>query len=431
MKNNYKLIFILLYVSINSALIYVLPNEQISDYLDYHLKAVEVARLYEFYPHLHNLYDPFIWPSLYINMMGALYMVFGPSLLIGKIFNVILVLLQFVALEKIVLILSDYNKKIVFFLYLIFFTYPTIYFTNLLTQVENFFVALLLVSFLFFLKITVNKDYRILNFTASAFLLALSILARPVALLIPFFMVIVFINKKIGTKLILYFIVTALLVTGMYGLNTMIKLGKFNAIGTKAGYNLLLAYNPHSTGRYTADTTQYVESLDLKSMNVFEKDSFFMDKALTYILAHPARTILLTLPKLFYLFMYDGKLIEYAFNEENPVERLTLIAVIQKLKGGPTSWVILINQFVYMGLLVMIVVGIFTLIKHKNYETIVLLASLPALILLTTLPAPAVARFHYPIVITSLPLAAYGLFGITGRVFSKRGRKQRKTAPLL
>jgi len=408
MKNNHKIVFMLLFFAISSFLIIVLPNEQISDSLDYHTKAAEVAKLHEFYPHLNNLYDLYLWPSFYINMLGSLYMVFGVSPLVGKLFNVILVFLQLMALEKIIVLLFENNKKITFYLYIIFLTYPNIYFMNLLTQTEPLFLALLFGSFLFFLRIALTPDYGFPDIFACALLLALSILTRPVALLIPFYMAMVFLCKKINVKYIAAYVLTSCLVVGVYGMNTLTKLGKFNAIGTTGGYNLLLANNPYSTGRYNADSVAYVESFKLEGMDAFIYSDLIKSKAIEYIFSHPARTTLQALSKTIYLFLYDGKLIETAFNEENKVERISVRTIIEKLKKGTASWVILINQIIYMNLLLLTFVGIYRLIKSRDFERIALLVSIPLLILLTTLPAQASTRLHYAIIMTCIPVAAYG-----------------------
>jgi hypothetical protein len=399
----------LLFVAISSYLIFVLPNDQISDSLDYHTKAAEVAKLHEFYPHLNNLYDLYIWPSFYINTLGSLYMVFGSSPLVGKIFNVILVFLQLVALEKVILLLFENNNKITFYLCIIFVTYPNIYFMSLLTQTEHLFLALLFGSFLYFLRITLTHGYGFLDVIACALLLALSILTRPVALLIPFYMVIVFLCKKINIKFISAFVLTLCLVIGVYGMNTLTNLGKFNAIGTTGGYNLLLANNLYSTGRYNAASVAYVESLKLEGMDVFALNDIFNSKAVEYIFSHPAKTLLQTLSKTIYIFIYDGKLIETAFNEENKVERFTVHTIIEKLKKGSASWVILINQVMYMNLLLMTYTGVYSLIKSRDFKRIALLTSIPFLILVTTLPAEASSRLHYAIIMTCLPIAAFGL----------------------
>lgn len=409
MKNNHKIVFILLFVAISSFLIVVLPNEQISDALEYHTKAAEVAKLHEFYPHLNNLYDLYLWPSFYINTLGSLYMVFGTSPLVGKIFNVILMLLQLVALEKVTSLLFENDTNVTFYLYIIFLTYPNIYFLNLITLTEPLFLALLFGSFLFFLRIILTHDYGFLDIIACALLLALSILTRPVALLIPFYMAVVFLCDKINIKYISVFVLTLCIVLGVSGINTLTKLGKFNALGTTGGHNLLLANNPYSTGRYNTDSWAYVESFKLEGMDVFVFTDLIKSKAVEYIFSHPGRTMLQTLSKIFYLFLYDGKLIETAFNEENKVEKISVQTIIEKFKKGYVSWVILINQIMYMILLLMTFAGVYRLIKSRAFKRITLIASIPFLILLTTLPAQASTRLHYSIIMTCLPIAAYGL----------------------
>jgi len=203
---------------------------------------------------------------------------------------------------------------------------------------------------------------------------------------------------------------------GGCGFITQARLGSFNAFGTTGGYNLLLAHNPYATGRYNVSAEKYVESLQCPEMNVFDKNTLFINKAFDFIIIHPWKTITQSFVKIFYLFMYDGKLIESAFNVENKVEKLTAGAVLKKLTNGPASLLVILNQIIYLAILFFIVYGSIKLLQEREYQKCLLLAGFPFLLLIGTLPALASTRFHYPIIIISMPLAAYGLSAI----FEKR-----------
>ena len=414
--------FVVVYLVISILLILLFQNAQPSDCFQYQRRATEVAQLKGLYPHSHNLYDtPHIWPSLYINVLGILYLVFGSEVIIGKCLNVLLTFTQFVLLEKIILLFLK-KRDILFGFYILFFLYPNIYFMNLLITAEPLFITFLLCCLFLFLKTMFTDTKSAVNFTAVGLCIAMAILTKPVALLIPVCMLLFFIYRRTPVTLILVFCLSLCCTLLLYGMNTKTKLGKFNAWGTTGGYNLFLANNPYSTGRYNSKSTEYVDSFTLEGTNVFERNRIYTTRALEYISAHPFKTIKNTGKKILFLFAYDGKQIETAFYKGTQISRFSIGEILAKLTIGPVSWMICINQMVYFALLLFILLGIYQLIRQKRFHVLTYLLAFPLSVLLVTLLALASTRFHYPIIIMCFPLTAFGFCIATDRKRFKHGK---------
>jgi len=403
-----NILFYIIYVSLNILLIIALPNEQISDSLTYHQTAAEVAQLHEFYPHEHNLHDMYLWPSFYINALGSLYLLLGSNLLRGKVFNIILNCLTLLALIKTTSLI--FGRKEQLFLYCIFIIYPNLYFMNILTLTESFFLAAFLWGNFLYIKIMTDAESRPASFMLCSALFTISIFIRPVALLVPFCLLIMAFEKKRSYSGMLTAIAVAVLLVGIYGTGTKEKLGTFNVLGTTSIYTFFLSNNQHATGRYSPEAETYVASFNSDALDVFAKEKLFLSHALHYIMSNPAQTVKHILKRPLYLFMYDGKLIETAFNEENKVDKISVSAIMKKLGKSPVaSCMIFINQLVYMTLLFFICIGLGRLLRRKEYDKAVFVALPPLLILFATLAVVASTRFHYIIIIMSMPIAAYGM----------------------
>jgi hypothetical protein len=389
-------------------LLFTISNEQTSDAETYHLLAKEVAEKNEFYPHEQNKYDAYIWPSLYINLLGILYKVFLISPLIGKQLNIFLTLIIFITLKKIIALLFEENVEQFNFIY---FFYPNIYFMNLLTLTEPLFLTFIIFAHLFFI-IIVKKNAKYIFFISCAVCLALSILTRPVALLVPIFFSFYFIYKKINIKYILVFIIALLCVIILYGIPTKLKLGSFNALGTTGGVNLLLGNNLYSSGKYNSEVENYIDSLQVSNQDVFTKDRYYRRQAIQYVLKNPLKSIKIFPMKIFYLFVYDGKQIEDAFNKSNTVKKISLNEVLNKLRKGLVTWIILINQLIYLMLVSLIVLGIICLFKYRQIDNLILCLIVPIALFLLAIIALGSSRYHYPILIAAMPLSVYGYFFI-------------------
>ncbi len=397
------------YFILGTVLVSLISYKPFSDTNEYHTLAVEISETLELYPHQHNLNDRIIWPSFYINALGILYSLTSPSLLTGKLFNVVLASLQLIALLKIVMIIFPVNNGVPQCCALLFCTYPNVYFTNILITTEPLFITCLLFGFLFYLDLISNRGNVLRKAALSGTCITCSVLVRPVALLVPIFMVAFLFMRKVRPAAVCTFIACVSVVYGAYGAIAKSKIGHFNAIGTTGGYNLLLSFNPFSYGRYSPESVSYVHNLPVGTMNVFEKNSYYTKLAVRFIIEQPLQALQSLVYKIFFLFMYDGKQIEAAFNMESQVSRISLKAILAKLQNS-FSWIIILNQIIYVNILAMIFWGARNLLSAGETQSLFLLSAVPCLLLALTLLALASTRFHYPIVISGLPIASYGLY---------------------
>jgi hypothetical protein len=346
-----------------------------------------------------------------------LYYIFGVNALIGKIFNVLLVFVQFLALDKIINIFGVGENKKFKHWYLFFFLYPNLYFMNLLTLTEPLFLTFVMLSFLMFIKIIKYNRKNITNYILSGVFIALAILTRPIALLIPIFMIVFFIIKKSKAKNIITYILVFFIIVFSYGLLHKQKIGKINSWGTTSGINLFREYNDYGTGRHNQKSLDYIFSFDTSDLNAFEKNKFYTEKAVNWMKQNPGKTIIITIKKAVYLFLYDGVQIETAFNKHNAIDDYSLNAVISKFTKGFVSWIILLNQIFYGLLLLLAIRGIYYLIRLRKYENLILLISVPLLLFLVTLSGSGSNRYHFVIIMSAFPLIALGLEKGTKREF--------------
>jgi hypothetical protein len=403
----------LLIASINIPLALLSGNQQISDAHQYHLLAVESVRLGEFYPHAGNLHDTYLWPSLYINTLAVLYAAFDTSPTVGKLLNALLLVVQFLALSRIIRLLFGDDRKTALSFCLLFLTYPALHLANVLTRTEPLFITLSVLSLMFFLEAVRRVERRPLYAALAALLISGAILTRPVALLVPLAMILFMVYAKTGLRTISVFVATVGIVIGLYGMSTQDKLGTFNAIGTTGGLNLLYGHNPYSVGRGQVEGEAYVAEIVERTKGaqptVFEYNRLFTEEALRHIAENPARTIAHTFKRLFYLFAYDGKIIEHAFDAQSLAYEAGPAAISEKLSKGLVAGLIILNQVFYMSLIVFGVYGVALLLRAREYRTLYLALLLPVCFFLPTIIAVGASMYHFPIIVSAFPVIALGL----------------------
>lgn len=396
-----RIICCFIYTVICLILIFITKNIQINDAKTYNALAKEIVLLDEFYPHKSNIQDFYIRPSLYINFVGLVYRIFGIKEIIIKVINVLFSLIQFICIEYIVYALQGRNTKKLWLSILLF---PTLYFINLLILTEPLFLTLLMISWAIYIKIIVNNEDKPVYFIVSGIFIAIAILTRPVALLIPAFTTVGFIIKKRRKINISLYLSTMILLIWAYGFSHMNKIGRIDFYGTTAGFNLFREYNPYGTGRRSQNAIDYVLSFDTSNLNAFERNQFYIEKAQGWIKNNFGKAVVVTFKKAVYMFIYDGIFIERALNKKNEIDIVNIYTLISKFKKGYVSWIIVMNQIIYTFIIIQICRGIINLYNAKEYEKLFMLMSIPVLLFIVSLSASGNNRFHYVILMTSYPL---------------------------
>ena len=260
------LLFLVVFVVINTVLILAIDNRLMLDAKGYHVRARKVYELGEFYPHRENLYDTYIRPSLYINTLAGIYRILGPSVMGAKILNVLLSIGSYLFLLGITTSLFGKKKMHFVVISLLYMGYVNISLINLLTLTEPLFLFVFLGAFFVFLKIVQHRTEQLVYPILSGLFMALAILTRPLALLTALCFLAALVAKHVRFRCILFFMIPITGLVVMYGWNAKAKLGKFNAWGTTAGYNLLIGNNPYANGKLNSQAARYVRGLDVSGI---------------------------------------------------------------------------------------------------------------------------------------------------------------------
>ncbi|NWF65225.1 MAG: hypothetical protein HXY38_13080 [Chloroflexi bacterium] len=184
--------------------------------------------------------------------------------------------------------------------------YPILLVYPLGLGTENLFFTLLLLSFLFLLKITETPS--ILNFLLFGFFLALTALTRSVIL--PFAGVSLLHFLYLYRKKALTAAAAFLFVVSPWALRNSLLHHKLTGIETSMGYNLCLGYHPDGNGSFI-----FGPSLDLLTiMDDAERDAVGTQKAIEFIRAQPERFIPLAFNRLGFFFGLEKRVLIYFYS---------------------------------------------------------------------------------------------------------------------
>jgi 4-amino-4-deoxy-L-arabinose transferase-like glycosyltransferase len=247
------------------------------------------------------------WPVGYPALLGFLFAVFGPSLFIAKIANVILYLgiLSFSYYIAKRLFASELVGRVTL---LILSFYPDhIAYSSLLSS-EILFLFLLLLG----ITLLIGPRYRLWLAFASGVVFGLACLVKPQIIFVPALFFIVSLIVHIKQKAVREYLARIVVVHVALGITILPWLirnynvfNTFVFISTNGGYNLLVGNNPHATGAYVFND-QIVSMLNDASTEP-ARDKKAQEAAIDYIVAHPLETIKLWPRKFWYLYGRDTK----------------------------------------------------------------------------------------------------------------------------
>lgn len=202
--------------------------------------------------------------------------------------------------------------------------YPMLLIYPLGLATENLFFPLLLISFIFLLK--VFRTPTIQNFAASGIFLALTTLTRSSILIFAGF-VMLFLFFHFRWKSLPLFLTFFLLITP-WGIRNALLHGKVTGLENLMGYNLYLGYHPQGNGSFV-----FGPSLDLLTiMDDLERDEIGRQKAFEFIRADPGRIMPLFFNRLGFFFGLEKRVLMYFYSNNLlgyiPALPLILISVV-------------------------------------------------------------------------------------------------------
>ncbi len=238
------------------------------------------------------------WPVGYPAFLAILFYVFGPSLFVGKLANVILSVGTLAVFYWFAVLISK-NKSTARLSTAIVALFPSqIAYCSLISDTILF--QFLLYAGLFFLC---RKTTSMSIFLAGT-IFGLSVYVRPYALLVPLLFPLVYWRRLSAGKVLkftafIYLWISVVVLPWTF--RNYLAFGGFALVSTNGGFNLLIGNNPHATGRFNnlkMDVSQYD--------NEFELHQATRRMALEYIISHPCRTIIKSIDKLYYMYNDDS-----------------------------------------------------------------------------------------------------------------------------
>ncbi len=416
-KNNFKFI-LLAYLLVQLTYIIFSPVEFRSDSLYYYKLAEECIKAGSFYPAPQHLYSDYIIAPLYVNFIIILLKIYNSTFII-RAFNLAINFLQLFLLYKI----TDklFNKDTAILTALIYILYLNNIGFVLLNYTELFFGILVLGSIYFYLKNTK------LSLFVSGILAAASIAVRPLgwALVISFIIIYVYqlIRKKKNKIKIFRFASGLIIFITLLGLFNLARFGHFIYTATTGSSNLLIGANENATGAFNAEVFDLGKAgyiPDSQSKTYFEKENYWGAETVNWIKAHPFKWVSLIPLKFFYTFAWDDITISTLMNNQD----WDLYHILKYIKENKTlngimpnsstySKVVyfglqIFNQFYYILIFVLIIMGIILSRKSKNLDekkSVLLLFSIIGIGI--TILVYGVPRYKYPFLICCLPFAAF------------------------
>jgi 4-amino-4-deoxy-L-arabinose transferase-like glycosyltransferase len=278
------------------AWILLVDPKPVSDFAWYFTKAIDISfgRGYQ-----SNGVPTAYWPVGYCGFLGGLFALFGRSLFVARIANVllytgVLALSYWVAGR---LFRSTLTARLTL---LILAFYPNHIAYSSLVASESLFMFLMLLG----VALLLLENSRLLMALLAGAVFGLACLVRPQLLPLPLAFVLLLPGAKWGGKLITLAGVYAvmLLVLLPWTLRNYKAFGHVVLVSTNGGGNLLIGNNPWANGAYVF-RPEFMQIVD--GGNEYEQDRRAGGYAIRYMREHPVATLKLLPLKFWYLYRGD------------------------------------------------------------------------------------------------------------------------------
>ncbi|MDX1359672.1 MAG: hypothetical protein R3232_12635, partial [Clostridia bacterium] len=219
------------------------------------------------------------------------------------------------------------------------------------------------------------------------------------------------------------------------GTVTYIYSGNFVFQSVTAGVNFIMGANDDADGSYSQYAFRQGRLAvieDAENKTYVEKDSIWTSRAIDWIMNNPGKYIALIPAKLFYMYSVDT----YAFSTfyNNKVRTSgseyikPLASNVLNLNFKELTWVdyvVILNQIIYMALLVMMLVSfIYLLVKKKNTREVVFVLAILVLGTGMTIITVGGARYHYPYLPIFFIMSAAFIYNLRSSRVSRKNPKR-------
>src|ERR1035437_3986536 len=403
--SNFKYVLLLFFI-IQISLLFKFPLRYTSDSAYYFKLAQDCISQKGIYPLPQHLFEDFIVAPLYVNVITLLLVVFNSSLTIG-IFNIIINALQIFLLYKItVIIINGKAARISVILYILYLNNLGFVLLNL---TELLFAVTISSSIYFYLK---RKSW---SWLLAGIFCGISIAIRPLgwALVISYVFIFMYkiYKKEVRFSGLLLLLIGLFSIILLFGSITKFSFGEFVYTSNNGPLNIIMGANDNANGGYYEKVFEkgelgYLEHPE--NLTYYQKQDFWMKKALSWISAHPVKWIMLFPKKLFNMFAWDdisvSKLVFNNFNLYNFMKAVREHIPVENILGGFSLIQIILwgllqlyHHLLYYFILFFFIFGLikFRKMVFTNIDLILLLLFIGIGIIMT-LVAVGDPRYKYP-----------------------------------
>lgn len=251
----------------------------------------------------------------YAIALGYVFMIFGKSILVGEIFNLVLTTISYFLMYSLLkkINISETKKRLVFFIFIFF---PANIFYNSLLGTEILFTTLLLLVTNIYFS---NNKFK---YIFIGILAGLETIIKPAFFVFFFavFLVEIIKEKKLLKPLIhalIILILTGVTVSPMIYRNTKV-VGEFTTVSNNGGIVLYINNNSQNTKGRWMPAAEVKNSIVLtkayKKANMTEKNHMLSKAAKKWIKSHPGQFLILGFKRLFNVY-FVGDDILFTYNK--------------------------------------------------------------------------------------------------------------------
>ena len=398
-----------------------------SDFTGYFHYASEIAKGY---PRTDQaLYDIFPFTVGYPVVISFWYMVFGASLVAGKVFNllcsvIILLLIYFTAEAAL-------NRSVARISALVFAFWPTqVMYSSVMATEHIFGVFYMLSIFLIFLignnlfemKVYLYSFTLGITTTATQFIRPISILLFPAI----FMYIYIFADEGISLKSLVHktkifimicitYILTMFLLTAVVFHFTGVDLSN-----SSPGYNLLMGTNVKYRGVWNPEDAKIIQEFSYDAEKI-QKEA--LRRSLNRIESNPAEFLKFALTKKIPA-MWENEGYGYYWS----TQRINNSNAFDDFMKIHTKMIHFIYQSYYVLMLFLVVVGSIFALKSMNYNASLLML-LPLAVMGAHLFLEVQGRYAFPAMPLLIMMSAYGVTGTKEFICSKYRKKERSRGP--
>ncbi len=411
-RNKWQILVLLILgtVLIRVAWVLLINTPVVSDFEFYYSYAKNTAA--GVYKDYHNTCLIFPHRIGFPMLLSIIFKIFGSSILVAKIFNVVcsalLVVLVYIISEKL------FSKKAAIYSGLLMVFWPAqIMYTSVVAS-EHLFMVFILAFIWWMIKGFTTSTYskQILFFSLGGTALAIAQYLRPIALVIAIAIVMtafIVYGFKQWKHLLLSFIATIIGFNLFFIPMTMVteQLTDLNLRDTSSGYSLLVGMNQESSGQYNKTDEAILSEYDLEMEAVH--DAAFQ-RAIGRVVENPTGTFLLAFKK--YAIMWGGDIYGYQWS----INDLEGDNILSNFMLKHPMIFRLISHLYYQFILLVSLIGVISLRKRKPDISLVFVQLLFLSQVGLHLLIEVQSRYHVFGVVMLMLIAGYGFKGLQNKV---------------